>query len=179
MNKIELRAKAQQIRSSIPKQLQQSYNHQLVNHIKQSELWNTADSVAIYLPFNNEADISELLHTDKPIYLPSVKAHIMQFQLFTLETVFETLSYGLKQPKFIDGLAQDSIALYLMPLLAFDSLGNRLGMGGGFYDRYFASNQPGIRAGIAFTCQQVDQLPVDDWDVKLQHIFTEKGHQKP
>ncbi|TDR16836.1 5-formyltetrahydrofolate cyclo-ligase [Marinicella litoralis] len=176
MNKIELRSEFLQSRLNTSKQQQINHNHQLVNHIKQSDLWLTAHSVAIYLAFNGEADISALLQTDKLIYLPAIKGQRMQFQLFTTDTVFETLSYGLKQPKYIDDLIQDPIDLYLMPLVAYDIHGNRLGMGGGFYDRYFASDVTGIRAGVAFSSQRADQLPVDQWDVTLQHIFTEQGH---
>ena len=99
----------------------------------------------------------------------------MQFQLFTEEMQFEKLNYGLKQPHFIDGLLNPDIDLYLMPLLAFDLKGNRLGMGGGYYDRYLANIQTGIRAGVAFNCQQVEQLPTEHWDVKLHTIFTEQG----
>jgi len=179
MNKIQLRTKFQQHRAQIPQHQQVQYNQQLVNHIKQSKLWRATNSIAIYLAFNHEADISALLHTDKHIYLPSIKGQHMQFQLHTANTTYETLSYGLRQPRYIDDLTQDQIDLYLMPLVAFDSKGNRLGMGGGFYDRYFASNKAGTRAGVAFSRQQVDQLPVDEWDVTLQHIFTEQGHLIP
>ncbi len=178
MNKSDLRSEMHLIRSQISKTEQSELNQQLYHQITQSKLWQDAQSVAIYLAFNNEADVSSLLNTDKLIYLPSIKGNQMQFHLHTQQTVFETLSYGLKQPQYDPLLAPAKIDLYLMPLLAFDPAGNRLGMGGGFYDRYFAQQHNGERAGIAFSCQLVEQLPTDPWDVKLQHIFTEQKHIK-
>ena len=66
--------------------------------------------------------------------------------------------------------------LLLMPLVGFDAQGNRLGMGGGFYDRTLANinalkNRPTL-VGVAHDCQQVDELPVEPWDVPLDLIVT-------
>jgi len=69
-----------------------------------------------------------------------------------------------------------------MPLVGFDPAGNRLGMGKGFYDRCFAfrGRNPGssparrrpILAGLAHDCQQVERIPAEEWDVRLDVIFT-------
>ena len=70
--------------------------------------------------------------------------------------------------------------IVLLPLLAFDDRGNRLGMGGGYYDRLFASRlhrktkQP-LRVGLAFDCQQAERLPMQAWDVPLHAVVTESG----
>jgi 5-formyltetrahydrofolate cyclo-ligase len=175
MDKPALRAQMHTLRANLSKSYQQSANQALVNTILQAECWQQSDAVAIYLAFKQEADITELLTANKDIYLPSIKNQTMQFQLYTKEMQFEKLNYGLKQPHFIDGLPNPDMDLYLMPLLAFDLKGNRLGMGGGYYDRYFANIQTGIRAGVAYNCQQVDQLPTEQWDVRLHTIFTEQG----
>ena len=67
----------------------------------------------------------------------------------------------------------------LMPLVAFDSEGNRMGMGAGYYDRYFARRRFGIRRprliGIAHSLQHVAALPVQPWDVPLDAVVTERG----
>lgn len=75
-----------------------------------------------------------------------------------------------------------SLDLVVMPLLAFDTAGSRLGMGGGFYDRSFAfkrrsgkrSNKPHL-TGIAYQFQQAEALNRQTWDVPLDAISTEKG----
>lgn len=176
MSKSTIRDQLRLRRSGLSEAHRHQANLQIVEHIRNSEFWQQAKAVAIYLAFGDEADISALLESTQAIYLPSIKGKDMQFQLFTEGTQFETLGYGLKQPCFIDDLPQDSLDLYLMPLVGFDLNGTRLGMGGGYYDRYFATHHKGIRAGVAYQCQQVEQLPSDPWDVKIQHIFTEQGH---
>ncbi len=79
----------------------------------------------------------------------------------------------MMQSDFIDGLKRAHLDVCFLPLLGFDALGHRLGMGGGFYDRYFEHNSETLLIGVAHDCQQVDSLPVDDWDVKLHAIVTE------
>lgn len=67
----------------------------------------------------------------------------------------------------------------LMPLVAFDRHGNRMGMGAGYYDRYFARRRFGIHRprliGVAHGLQQVEALPVQPWDVPLDAVVTETG----
>ena len=73
----------------------------------------------------------------------------------------------------LDSAAFDAM---LTPLVAFDSRGNRLGMGGGYYDRYLAA--AGTRPyllGVAFACQQAEALPTEEWDMRLDAVVTENG----
>jgi 5-formyltetrahydrofolate cyclo-ligase len=87
--------------------------------------------------------------------------------------------YGILEPKLncsqICPLPE--LDYVLMPLVAFDKFGNRLGMGGGFYDRTLARlyeqhwQQPQL-IGLAHACQQVDELPIESWDVPLKTIIT-------
>ncbi|WP_341503029.1 5-formyltetrahydrofolate cyclo-ligase [Gallaecimonas sp. GXIMD4217] len=67
-----------------------------------------------------------------------------------------------------------TLDVILTPLVAFDDAGNRLGMGGGFYDRTLASYQGHI-IGLAHDCQQVDAVPVEAWDQPLEIIVTPGG----
>jgi len=68
----------------------------------------------------------------------------------------------------------------LVPLLGFDQMGNRLGMGGGFYDRSFefrikSATKTPVLIGVAYDFQQLDNLPAEPWDVPLDIIITETG----
>tara|TARA_B100000676_G_scaffold253991_1_gene260054 strand:+ start:160 stop:384 length:225 start_codon:yes stop_codon:yes gene_type:complete len=66
-----------------------------------------------------------------------------------------------------------------LPLVAFDERGNRLGMGGGFYDRTLAfSRRPGHKPaliGCAYAFQEIRMLPAESWDIPLQYIATDQG----
>lgn len=79
--------------------------------------------------------------------------------------------YGLRQPMAADGGVIPDIIL--TPLVGFDSHCNRLGQGAGHYDRAFALWPDALRIGIAWSIQQVDDLPRDPWDVPLHMIVTE------
>ena len=91
--------------------------------------------------------------------------------------------YGLREP---DGppVVLDDVGLVLVPLLAFDSLGNRIGSGKGFYDRFFATNRSlanrllanrAVLMGVAFSAQRIEPLPVEPHDHQLDAVVTELG----
>jgi 5-formyltetrahydrofolate cyclo-ligase len=63
----------------------------------------------------------------------------------------------------------------LVPLLAFDAEGHRLGYGGGFYDRTIAGLEQATIVGCAFAAQQLDEVPVDEYDARLDAVATENG----
>ncbi|REM04538.1 5-formyltetrahydrofolate cyclo-ligase, partial [Mycobacterium tuberculosis] len=75
-----------------------------------------------------------------------------------------------------DTLAPEQMALVVAPLVGFDAQGRRLGMGGGWYDRSFAFRHqrpaPPWLVGVGFSVQQVDDLPVQPWDVGVDAICT-------
>lgn len=71
-------------------------------------------------------------------------------------------------------IVPDDLDLVLTPLVAFDSCGNRLGFGGGYYDRTFAHTNHPLLIGVAFACQEVSQIEVCSHDVKLHGVVTEE-----
>ena len=175
--------KKQQIRQralEARRRLSVEHRHQcsaaVVNNIIHSALWRQAEHVGIYLAINAEVDLNALSQEDKKLYIPATQGTDMQFHRFNAQTQLHPGPFQISQPKFQAQHAAPPLDLCLLPLVAFDHNGNRLGMGGGFYDRYFADNKHVILAGVAFSIQQQAQLPVEDWDVKLQHIFTEQEH---
>ena len=92
-----------------------------------------------------------------------------------------TNRYGIPEPDVPVGarLRPDELHLVLLPLLAFDARGNRLGMGAGYYDRSFAfratASAPPRLVGVGYAFQQVDSLPAEPWDVPLDAALTDDG----
>jgi 5-formyltetrahydrofolate cyclo-ligase len=80
---------------------------------------------------------------------------------------------GLLQPRADAEIIEPD--LILAPLVGYDAACNRLGQGAGFYDRAFAARPHARRIGLAWSVQGVDRLPLDDWDVPLHGIATERG----
>jgi len=149
-----------------------------------------AQSIAIYLArdgeLNGEAFIYWCWKNNKEVYLPVIhpfsKGHLL-FLKYQDKTPMKMSTYGINEPKLDVRLIKPAnlIDIILTPLVAFDALGNRLGMGGGFYDRTLANCQQSNNIyqqtspypiGIAHDCQQVEQLPIEHWDIPLAEIIT-------
>jgi len=91
---------------------------------------------------------------------------------------FRKNRFGIKEPISTDIISAEQLDIIFMPLVGFDSNKNRIGMGSGFYDRTlsFKKQQQNFKnpklIGLAFDCQQVEQLEVQEWDVPLDVIIT-------
>ena len=141
----------------------------------------TQTLIAGFSPIGDEINIWPLLktlyHQDRQICLPVVKGpnQALHFRNWTPDTVMETDHYGVSYPAAGDRLTPQ---LVLVPLLAFTSRGDRLGYGGGYYDRTLeALRQNGevFACGVAYAGQEVERLPTEAHDAKLDGILTEIG----
>ena len=106
--------------------------------------------------------------------VPVLACGTMRFAAYRADEALRQGRHGLCEPA---NPALLRPALVLAPLVAFDARGNRLGMGGGHYDRYFAEHPRAERIGVAHECQRTAELPVDPWDVRLDAVVTEQGWQ--
>jgi 5-formyltetrahydrofolate cyclo-ligase len=92
-----------------------------------------------------------------------------------------TNRFGIPEPDVPEGawLRPEEMHVVLVPLLAFDAAGNRLGTGGGFYDRSFAFRRtapaPPLLVGVGYGFQRVGSLPAEAWDVPLDAALTDEG----
>jgi 5-formyltetrahydrofolate cyclo-ligase len=135
-------------------------------------------TVASYVPMASEADPSPLaraaVESGCAIVLPhvTVRSEPMRFLAWDSEAALIAGPFGLSQPHHeAAAMAPDIV---LTPLLAFDSHLNRLGQGAGYYDRAFARFPDAWRVGVAWSVQQVENLPHEPWDMPLHAIITEK-----
>lgn len=147
----------------------------LCDALQQSQL-----SIAAYLAVDGEVDLQPWLHQQvrqhkHQIYLPRInpQARSMAFHAWHAATTLQQNKFGIWEPPAEARTAQaDDFDLILTPLVAFDSQGTRLGMGGGYYDRFFSAAQP--LTGVAFQLQQSPTpLPAERWDVRLRAVVTE------
>jgi 5-formyltetrahydrofolate cyclo-ligase len=134
--------------------------------------------IAGYLAFGSEVNITAMMEwldaSGKAVALPAVadRATPLAFRQWTPGDPLETASFGFLQPL---AAAQQAVpTLILVPLVGFDRAMNRLGQGAGHYDRAFQSLPHARRLGIAWSVQEVAQLPIDPWDVPLDAVLTEK-----
>jgi 5-formyltetrahydrofolate cyclo-ligase len=145
--------------------------------------------IAIYLPNDGEMDLTPLLQRaramGKQCYLPVLSPlyhNRLWFAPYHADSTLSLNRFGIPEP---DGNYEQmrpvwTLDLVLTPLVAFDTQGNRLGMGGGFYDRtlaYLTRRQHWRKPrllGTAHAFQQVSQLPHEHWDIPLQGVVTER-----
>ena len=131
----------------------------------------------IYYSYGTEADthaiIEGLLSTGKKVYLPRVEGDIIVPVPYTAKTELVKNSLGIEEPV---GQAYDGeIDVCIAPLLAVNSKGYRLGYGGGFYDRYFASHPDILKAGLGYSLQQCEDNFEEEHDVPLDIFICERG----
>lgn len=141
-----------------------------------------AQHIALYVSFDGEISTDKLIKTlwaqDKHVYLPVLHPfnpnHLL-FLRYLPDTPMLKNKFGIWEPKLNvqNVLPLDELDILFTPLVAFDKQGNRLGMGGGFYDRTLQNwqNSSFIPVGLAHQCQQVGQLPTEAWDVPLHRIL--------
>lgn len=105
----------------------------------------------------------------------------MQFKEVGAKTSLRANSFGLLEPNSGQTIDARSLDVVITPLVAFDKKNNRVGMGGGYFDRTFAFLKdrksyfhPKL-VGVAFACQEVEQIVPNPWDIRLFGVITEKS----
>ncbi len=145
--------------------------------------YRSARAVALYSPVQNEVDtaviLSDALKLGKRVFYPKLGlAGISGFARISSPAQLVAGRYGILEPEGTDALAPadgDSLIVFI-PGLLFDPHGNRLGRGGGWYDRVLNGlGNRGFFVGLAYEFQLVDDLPAESWDQRVHFIITEKN----
>ncbi len=155
-----------------------------------SQLWfRQARHIALYLPNDGEIDPTPLIklcwQLNKQVYLPvlhPIRHNRLWFIPYQADTAMRRNRYRILEPALCRAPRRPAWALdlVLLPLVAFDAQGNRMGMGGGYYDRTFSyklrrNGLSGARLiGLAHDFQRVEELPVQSWDVPLYGIVSDR-----
>lgn len=182
--KAKLRRRMRAARRALSLYQQRLHGRAAAIHLSRSPRMQCARHIGIYWPMDGELDIRWLLQrfADKHFYLPVLPAEPhphLRFRRWhggplgyrNRFRIPEPLRGRLQPPRRLD--------LVLLPLVAFDPSGARLGMGAGFYDRTFAFKRllPGagpVLIGAAHQLQCVPGLPTDSWDIPLDAVVTEE-----
>ncbi len=186
-NKDKIRQRLLHKRSLLTKLEQQQKSSLIINNIKQSNEFKHVKNIAFYHAVRGEADPSGLMspnstQSNKLFYLPIIsldKENSLVFAPINENTQYKNNNFAIPEPivEPSELINTQDLDLVIMPLLGFDNKGNRLGMGGGYYDRSFAFKQSQatkpILLGFAYDFQQVALLDADPWDIGLDILATE------
>ena len=137
------------------------------------------DTVAVYLARDGELSLAPLIGLcwgrGIALAVPVIDGRDLRFAAYRENEPMGCNRFGIPEPA-APVWAEPTIVL--APLVAFDDRGRRLGMGGGYYDRYFATRRTVRRVGVAHECQRTAEVPATASDVDLGEIVTECGWQK-
>lgn len=134
------------------------------------------DTVAVYLVRDGELDLTPLIETcwqrRVAVAVPVIDDRELRFAAYRRNEPMRRNRFGIAEPA---APAWRTPSLVLTPLVAFDATGQRLGMGGGYYDRYLRAHPDLRRVGVAHECQRVASVPTTETDVPLPVVVTECG----
>jgi 5-formyltetrahydrofolate cyclo-ligase len=181
-----MRSHAKIVRSSLTEGERNHASGCLAHHASQLPLLMkvpAGGTVAGYFPMGGEIDPLPLLDWLRQlgwrVALPIVEQEggVLLFRQWEPEIALEVGYHGIRQPTAEAEVCTPDVLL--IPLLAFDRQGRRLGYGGGYYDRtlsqYTQDGHDLVSIGVAFSKQEVENVPFDDWDYHLDMILTERG----
>jgi len=200
-HKAELRQYLRQLirtrRNELTDNEQAQAAHLLKERLIRHEKVISAKRIAIYLANEGELDPKPFIQWcwqhNKEVYLPVLhpfcKGHLL-FLRYKPDTQMSINQYGIEEPALdVTQICPiEQLDVLCTPLVAFDTSGARLGMGGGFYDRtlsgWFHRHSLNTQAkpypiGIAHDCQQVEQVPSEHWDVPIPEIITPSMNHVP
>lgn len=177
MTKKNYREKVKLLRQELSLELVVYKSRIIMQKLQSTEHYKKADCIYTYVSFGQEVNTTELIHTalsdGKRVAVPKIKEKIMNFYYISDITELKTGFYGILEPE-TENPANETDALLVMPGLAFDRTGNRIGYGGGYYDKYLAKQNTHWKAALAFELQIFEQLPCSLLDKKPDMIISEE-----
>lgn len=172
-NKKHVRALIKERKLQLSKDEQVDLSEKVVRNIEQCEEFRTAHSVLCYWPLADEVQINSLIEKywqKKQVFLPVVSGDKLELKLFEGRDKMQVGTFGILEPT---GEAYSGdVDLVIVPGVAFDLHGHRLGRGKGYYDQFLPSTKA-YKLGVAFRLQIVESIPVDEWDIPVDKVVTD------
>lgn len=175
-------------RRHLAPKVQQQAAQQISDTILQSKLLDNRENIAFYVANDGELDPSALLRDchklGKRCYLPVINPERRFGMLFLPYEPGDTLvanRYDILEPEFHEDriIEPENLDMVFAPLVQFDKVGNRIGMGAGFYDRCFeflkSPEHPAMLFGLAYDFQKTEHIAPESWDVPLDGVVTDKA----
>ena len=176
--KRQIRREIEAKRQALESQWQAVASSKIVEHFQMLEAFPPAETIALYKAIGGEVDLDVLFsicwkagkRTCIPIF--NANAKIYEMAEVSAETQYSTGHYGIREPLSPTLCPMHQIDLIAVPGVAFDRTGNRLGRGGGYYDRLL-DGFSGVSAAVAFDFQILPEIPVELHDKPVNTLVTE------
>lgn len=187
MGKNEIRKEMIMEREALTQDKWSAMSRDIERKILKSAAYREADCILLYADFRNEVETAYIIETalveGKKIYLPKVldASGNNGMDFYRIDSTYELVDgyYGINEPVagadrlFVYEDHKAEKILMFVPGVAFDKNGGRLGYGKGYYDTYLSDKPTILTCGLAFDLQVVNSLPLEDYDIRLDHVITE------
>lgn len=178
--KADLRGAALARRDAIDPELRRDGSARIADEIMAIEPLSDAEIVGAFWPIRSEVDprplITRLFARGQRVALPKVTPDGLVFREWKAGEALVRGGFGLSEPR--DDLPPLDPTALIVPLAAFDRRGHRIGYGAGYYDQAIARlsrKHPVLTIGVAFSVQEIDEVPAESHDQPLDHLVTETG----
>ena len=182
MDKNILRKEILERRNYLELDNKSKYDKVIFEKLINSDIYKRSKKIFTYISFGSEVDTKEFikyaLSDNKEIYVPKtdkIKKEMVAIRISSLDNM-SVDKWGILEPKTVE---KDKIGeefdLVIMPGVAFDRVGNRIGYGGGYYDKYISNkNIKCPKFALAYDFQIVDKIQVEEHDIKTEGVMTNK-----
>jgi len=178
--KNKLRRNLLEKRRNLPQSLRREKSALILKVLLSEKVFSDASSIALYFPVNSEVDTREIFRKcvdlEKKVFFPKTLGSDLVF--LRTRNIEELTPGGFsipEPPADAERARGDELDLILVPGVAFDFSGNRIGYGKGFYDRFLKDIPRQTRFGLAYRFQVLESIPSHKTDVKTGRIVTEDG----
>lgn len=184
-NKKDARLAVKRLLSLLSDGYLKNADNKIREHLLSLEGFQKSNTIMTYLSLEREVGTldfaREVLHRRKRLIVPRVQSHpkaLIACEIMSLDEGLVPSRYGILEPDkaHIRQVDPYEIEFHVVPGLAFDKKGHRLGRGGGYYDRFLSGISPNaMTVGVCYECQLLDLVPCDSRDMPVQCVVTEKG----
>ena len=175
MNKQELRASIRARKRAMTEEEIVTRSEKLAQLFLNSEAYRNAKTIYGYLPYNQEVRtvpmLEQALRDGKRVAVPKCYGDEMKFLFMEDLSKVEKGYANIPEPIADGPVADDETALVLMPGLAFDPQGHRIGYGGGFYDKFLAAEPGHPTLALCYEFQMLDHLETEEFDIPVDTVL--------
>ncbi len=175
MDKQELRIMIRQQKKAMTEEMIFSASENLAHQFYKTAAYQNAKTIYGYLSYNQEVRtvpiLEQALRDGKRVAVPKVYGDTMRFIYLSDLSQVAPGCMGIPEPVDDKSIAEDKTALVLMPGVAFDKNGNRMGYGGGFYDKFLAQEPEHPTVALCYSFQMVDAIPTEEYDIPVDLVL--------
>lgn len=175
MDKTALRREIREKKKAMSTEEIETRSARLGELFAQTEAYKNAETIYGYMPYNQEVRtvpiLEQAIRDGKRVAVPKVYGDIMKFIYLEDLTQVEKSDMGIPEPVADEPVAEDQTALVLMPGLAFDKEGHRIGYGGGFYDKFLMAEPYHPTVALCYDFQMYAHLDTEEFDIPVDLVL--------